>query len=198
MQVRVLRKAAVIAAAAGAFAAGRTASAQGGNPNITVDENGNGTIQFPGGPPNPLPGFPMPDPGPGGLPNALTYNLQGPPGLLVGDLILTEGPDISEVIRFNLGAAGATLVFYSDLPEPGEPPNLADIGFPGAFYPLQLMLPEVAIPGGEGIIYTPTPNQPGFVPGFNVTYTILSDIPAPGSAVLLGLGGLVASRRRRR
>src|ERR1035437_10608299 len=58
------------------------------------------------------PGFLMQDPGPGGLPNALTFTT--PAGLVVGDLLLHEpGGAESDLIRWN---ANGTLVFYSDLP----------------------------------------------------------------------------------
>src|SRR6266849_1678976 len=73
------------------------------NPRITVDEDGHGTIQFAGSPPAPLPGVLAPDPGPGGLPAALTYNLGGPPSLVAGDVRLQDGVGgpIFDVVRFN-------------------------------------------------------------------------------------------------
>jgi hypothetical protein len=43
-------------------------------PLITVDENGAGTLVFPGGVPTPLVGVLASDPGPGGRSAALTYN----------------------------------------------------------------------------------------------------------------------------
>jgi hypothetical protein len=198
---QLLRQVTLLVVLAAALCPGRDARAQ-GNLLISVDENGAGTIQFPGGPVNPLVGFPGFDPGPGGLPNALTYPLAGAPNAIVGDLLLQEvaGGPVSEVIRFNQAGpfGGTNLAFYSDLPESGEPQTLADTGFPAALYPLQLNLPEVQIPQGFGAIYTPTPNQPGFMPGVVVTYTIISDpVPAPASASLLALAGLVAARRRR-
>jgi hypothetical protein len=199
---RVASGGAAAAALIVAFMSNPEARAQVGNPGILLTEFGYGAIHFPGTASSPIAGFPMPDPGPGGLPNALTYDLLGPPGLVTGDLILQDvaGGPMSDVIRFNFGPAGAFAVFYSALPEPGEPATPADIGFPTAFYPNQAMLLEVAIPipGGFGVIYTPAPNQPGFIPGVGVTYTIQSELPAPNSAVLLGLGGLMAGSRRRR
>ena len=59
---------------------------------LTVDENGNGTLVSPfvSGP-LVLPSSLAQDPGPGGLAGALTYNLLNPPGLVIGDVILTEG-----------------------------------------------------------------------------------------------------------
>src|SRR5262249_17883143 len=135
----ILRQFALLVALAAALCFGRDARAQ-GNLLISVDENGVGTIQLPGGPVNPLNGFPGFDPGPGGLPNALTYSLAGAPTALVGDLILQDvaGGPVSEIIRFNQASpfGGTNMVFYSDLPEPGEPATLADIGFPTALYTL--------------------------------------------------------------
>jgi hypothetical protein len=80
------------------------------NPIITVNENGVGTIQFPGGPATPLPGALAPDPGPGGSQSALTYNLLGPPALVAGDLHIFEpGTQVlSDLIRFNPAGTGGS------------------------------------------------------------------------------------------
>src|SRR4029078_657674 len=91
------------------------------NPLITLDENGHGTLLFPGGAPIPTIGVLAPDPGPGGLAAALTYNLLGPPGLVAGDLVLLDSGSnaVSDVIRFNPAGTGqnpgypASVVFYS-------------------------------------------------------------------------------------
>src|SRR5437762_3944447 len=105
---------------------------------ITVDENGQGTLMNSTGISAPLPASVGPDPGPGGLPNALTYGLLSPPGLTAGDLVLLEGVGgpISDVIRFNTGeicsATTGCLVFYSDFIDGAD--ALADVGFPGANY----------------------------------------------------------------
>jgi hypothetical protein len=185
--------------------AGTPACAQ-NNPLITLDETGVGTILFPGSVASPLTSGMLPDPGPGGLPAALTYNLGGPPSLLFGDLVLVEGGVISDVIRFNPAnpATGypASVVFYSDLGDEPNPP-LADTGFPTAFYSLVLTLPEVGPEAGpNGITYTPTPNDPGYVNGFSVTYVIISDpVPEPGTVTLSAAGaafGLALAWRRRR
>jgi MYXO-CTERM domain-containing protein len=167
------------------------------NPLISVDEFGHGSLLFPGGAPIPTVGVLAPDPGPGGLAAAMTYNLLGPPGLVAGDVFLLEpgaSNVISDIIRFNPAGTGspgypASLVFYSDNVDTGEVPAPADTGFPTAFYTNQFITREVASGGEHTATYTPTANQPGFVPGFGVTYFIVSSVPEPGPMVL---GGLVA------
>ena len=180
------------------------------NPLITVDEDGNGTLQFSGAPSIATHGVLAPDPGPGGLPLALTYNLLGPPGLVAGDVLVFEDStftELSDIIRFNPAGTGnaaypASLVFYSDNVDGID--NLADVGFPIARYPNVVRLLEADIGGGQiGLHYTPTENQPGFVPGFGVTYHAISDgeaarVPEPITTTLLGIGlaGIAVSRRR--
>jgi hypothetical protein len=140
-------------------------------------------------------GVPTADPGPGGLPNALTYNLLGPTGLVAGDLLLMEPPtgSLSDIIRFNPAGTGnpnypASVVFYSDI-EAGEAPSFADIGFSTGRYTNTVTLTELGREGNNGIVYTPTAGQPGFVPNFAVTYNIISDaVPEPSDA-LLALSG---------
>lgn len=169
---------------------------------ITADENGNGTLVFPTGT------FVMPstlatDPGPGGLANALTYNLLGPPSLVGGDVILSEGVGAtvvpSDVIRFL--SDGGLFVFYSDNGDGSD--SLADIGLPTSFFENNVTIVETGPEGDNGAIYTPTANQPGFVPGFAVTYHFISDSsvpePATWAMMLLGLGAVgVALRRSKR
>src|SRR5438045_2412519 len=82
-----------------------SALAQGNNPFIVADEYGVGRLTTVVGGIFNMPGIVAADPGPAGLPSALTYNLLGPPGLVAGDLLirdLNNGVlELSEVIRFN-------------------------------------------------------------------------------------------------
>jgi hypothetical protein len=178
---------------------------------ISVDENGNGKLQNSTGFHSTLAASQMQDPGPGGLANALTYDLGNPPGLTAGDLLLRERARhevISDIIRFNPNEVGpgggtGTLVFYSDLD--GGVDSLADIGGPTELYVNAIALYELGPEGDNGITYTPTFGQPGFVSdaGGPVTYQIISDspvVPEPGSLSLLATGGLplLGFLRRRR
>jgi hypothetical protein len=184
---------------------GGAASAQISSVDIFVDEDGHGLIfGFVGR--QTLPSALLPDPGPGGLPAALTYGLINPPGLVAGDVILRDridGPN-SDIIRFNPNQNGGSLVFYSDPSDPADDhPDLADTGFPTALYTNVVTLVEVGPEGNNGVDYTPTAGQPGFVAGaaVPVTYHITSDVPEPGTyALLAGLGvsSLFAVRRLRR
>src|SRR6478672_7485677 len=67
---------------------------------ITVDENGHGALVNPVSGVFVLPASMAADPGPGGLASALTYNLLNPPGLVIGDVRLTEGGVLGDVLRF--------------------------------------------------------------------------------------------------
>ena len=203
MRFPFLRPAVALAAAA-LFALGTAARAQPPVPVLaTIDEMGNGSFTSPVLGNASSPGFLAPDPGPGGLASALTYSLGATPLVVVGDLILQEpGGGISDVIRFNLDVTlGPTLVFYSELGGGA----LADTGFPTAFHTNTVTETETVLAGGAtGFLYTPTSNQPGFIPGAAVTYNIISDaatIPEPGTLSLLLLGTLTTSagflRRRR-
>jgi PEP-CTERM motif len=179
--------------------------AQGFSVTTTVDENGNGRLTNTAGFSQALPCALQNDPGPGGLANALTCGLLGPPGLVAGDLAILDVDPVTNIIlgmgdliRFNPQSNGGTLVFYSDaLPFDA----LADIGFPSASYANHFSLFEVGLEGADGVVYTPLPGQPGFVENNLVTYRITSDatIPEPATLALLGMGlaGLSFTRRRK-
>ena len=174
---------------------------------VHVGENCNGRLTNSAGFSGVLPCAVTADPGPGGLPNAVTYDLLNPPGLTAGDLIILEpGGGISDIIRFNpsqIGAGGGagTLVFYSDNVDGIE--DLADTGFPGSLYANNFTVFEVGPENGtNGFLYTPVAGQPGFVTGAGgpVTYDIISDTPEPASLglMLAGAGVLVGKLVRRK
>jgi hypothetical protein len=136
----------------------------------------------------------LPDPGPGGQASVLTFDLQGPPSLVAGDVLIFEpgSGSVGDVIRFNPDRAGgdpfytASLLFYSQGP-PFD--SLADTpSGPGALYANNLSFTEN--PLGD-VYYTPAAGQPGFVSGFAVNYLFRSDnnVPEPGTWSLL-LAGL--------
>jgi hypothetical protein len=190
----------ILAMAAGLAMADRPVLAQ---ITITVAENGNGLFTNDRGVSFPLTAALLPDPGPGGLPAALTYGLFNPPGLVSGDLLLVEqggGGTISDLVRFNPQQNGGSLVFYSTLGDGAA--ALADQGFPTDLYANAKALMESV---GGLTDYTPTAGQPGFVTGNLVTYVIQSNeqsvVPEPSSLVLAGTAalaglGLWAWRRR--
>lgn len=172
------------------------------NPLIMVAENGTGSLLFAGSPPIPLLGVPGQDPGPGGLSNALIFNLLGPPSLVQGDIrILDADNQLSDLIRFVSASPVApfpsSLIFYSDLDATGL---LGDTGFPTSLFTNVLTFTEI----NGGLTYTPLAGNPGFVSGFNVTYQIASDdgvtVPEPASVALFTVGtmGLLLGSRRRK
>ncbi len=191
----------LIGLVAAMLALGTTAWGQ-GTITLTVDEAGNGKLVNSATGTFTLPSSMAADPGPGGLASALTYNLLGPPGLVIGDVVMFEpgSGEISDLLRFN---QNGTLVFYSDNSEPDG--DLADTGFPTARYTNLVRIPEVGSEGNNGAIYTPTSSQPGFVSGvaFPVSYHFISDaeaVPEPGTLALLsslGLSALLIVRSRR-
>jgi hypothetical protein len=154
---------------------------------IGVDEFGNGLSTIGRG-------TLRPDPGPGGLPSVLTYDL--PFNETFGDVEIFGPNGFDGLIRFN---GDSTLVFYS-APHSGVPPTLADTPTPPlASYPPpnRVMGPEFDAGGGLAVaIYTPFAGQPGYNPDIQPTYLIISTLgtPAPPSlfmgatAALAGAG----------
>lgn len=183
---------------------------------INFDENGNGTIQNIPDEPN----FTVPlefdgnnpdstDPGSGLHP--ATYFLRqsaehGTP--VVGDVLVFEsaaGGPLSDLLRFT---PDGYLLVYSDLPEAGENPDLADVGIPASRQANLVTFRETGPEGGpNGLFgYTPGINDPGYIAYFEgavVVYNFTSDtVPEP--AILPALGALSAgavwtsmARRRR-
>jgi hypothetical protein len=204
-----------LAASAAVLAVILGASAAVASPTISVDENGKGFLDFRpgGGPLDPLVGVLMDDPGPGGLTGVMTYDLLGPPSLTAGDVLVHDddaGGLILDVIRFNNYNTGgvegykASLLFYSDNIDGFD--ALADtFGPPGALYTNVANVNEDL----KGFIsYHPGDGQPGFVPGFDVSYRLFSEgvantggVPEPGTWALMLVGfatagAVVRSRRR--
>jgi hypothetical protein len=132
--------------------------------------------------------------------------------LVAGDLFILEpgsSNSVSDIVRFNPAGTGspgypASAVFYSDTAD-ADPlgPTLADTGFPAAFYTNQFVVRESALSPEipEGVIYTPTAGQPGFIAGFAATYVLESDVipePSTFSGLFLGVVALAALAGRKR
>jgi hypothetical protein len=176
---------------------------------ITVDENGNGTINGFAGLES-LPSTLQSDPGPGGLASVLAYSMLNPPGLTAGDVLLTDNGVTLDVIRFNpsetcVDQSTGCLVFYSDNIDGFD--SIGDTSSPpGAFYTNVISIPELGTESNNGAFYTPTVGEPGFVAGaaVPVTYDFISDgsgapVPEPMTLSLFGAGivGAVAMRSRK-
>jgi hypothetical protein len=143
------------------------------------------------------PGIMQLDPSGGLAANVLVYNLAF--SVIPGDVILREpgtptGTGESDVVRFwnPTGGGPSQIIFYSDFSatDPADAP--ADTGLPSTLMPLSIGIPEVGPEGNNGALYTPTPNQPGFILSTTVppaTYNIISDVPEPNELALAVLGG---------
>jgi hypothetical protein len=158
--------------------------------NITVDENGNGTLTNTDGFFANLPFAMAADPGPGGLASVARYGLLNPPGLVGGDVVLLDSAVTGDLLRFDPAVNGGSLFFYSDLD--GGVDALADKGMPSLLNTNVVRLSEGALAGGGfGFVYTPVAGQPGFVTGAGgpVVYTLISDaVPEPASIIITSSG----------
>jgi PEP-CTERM motif-containing protein len=168
---------------------------------INFDEAGNGTITRPGFPTitlNSLGNQTDPiDAGSGIKP--LTYDLVGSLGVVPtdGDVQVSDGTGtISDLVRFEQGH----ILVYSDLVEPGDPVDLADVGFSPFRQTNAITLPETGPdPGLNGVFnYTPSTAQPGSLSA-PVIYNFTSDgVPEPSTFALLGVGAMLLLVRRRK
>jgi len=165
---------------------------------FNFDENGHGQINVNGGGFTNLTGTLMPDPTQGGLP-VLTYLL--PTAVFGGDVQIWEddiGGTLSDVLRF-CDAQGNffsgpvdRMIFYSDLAEAGELPDLADTGIPGTLVPNDFGgTVETGVEGNNS--FTWVAGGP-----LGHTYNGVSDVPEPSALALLCLAatGLLRGRRK--
>jgi len=176
---------------------------------ISVDENGRGLV-YTDSTLVKFSGSLKADPGPGGLPSALTYDLGQLP-ITAGDVVI-DGPyyplTLSDIVRFNAAGTGgassdASLVFYS-IADNG-PTTLADTPtLPVKLYSNQFIDQEFA--RFPVIFYWPNPGQPGYI-DFNslgvdatVIYKFISPqggVPEPTAWLMLTIGvGLTGSALR--
>ncbi len=130
--------------------------------------------------------------------------MMGPPSVVAGDVQMRDGSVTLDVIRFNPAGTGgnplypASILFYSDnldgfdalADTPGPPPQHTNVVY----------IDEVGTESVNYGLYTPSNGQPGFVPGYTVSYKFISDTPEPGSVLLLasGVAFLFAFRRWKR
>src|SRR6266850_3621499 len=166
-----------------------------GQPLITVDELGKGNFNG-----APLPSFQSVDLFSGIV--TLTYQLPFPG--VRGDVYLFEPStagtnQLSDIIRFD---GNFNLYFFSeieptDIP-PFDPADVFQFPQPVPGLPIVSVL-ENGPEGNNGAFYNPS----GGLPGDNTagaSYRFISDVPEPGSGLLLGLGGglmwMLRSRRQ--
>jgi hypothetical protein len=171
--------------------------------NVNFDEKGNGYYFFNGGTNTSLIGEMFPGP-PGTL---VYYDFPWDSGdMIAGDVKITESVGtnevISDVLRFTTinqdNVSYAAVFVFSDLPERGEQGDMADTGIPESFLSNVISRPEEGTENGwNGLHYTPTPNQPGYVNGKIIDYVFTSDeIPEPATICMLGFGALSLIRRK--
>ncbi len=154
-----------------------------GQPVISVDEYGNGTLGS-----NALTSGLALDTNSGMT--TIVYTLPFP--AVAGDVVLRNNDGtVSDFYRFD---GGFNLFVFSDK-DPSEPnPSLADVGFPATFLSLMVSFPETGseITGPTGLFgYNPGFNNPGANTA-GAIYNFISDptvVPEPSSLALLA-GGL--------
>ena len=166
--------------------------------HIAIDESCNGALSTPSGT-VPLPCGTAPDPGPGGLSNAMFYNMLNPPGMVGGDVFILDPNSavLSDILRFDPTVQGGGVFVYSDLSHLGP----ADIGFPSAFYTNSITAQELGNEFFSFVNYIPAAGQPGFIAGAPgiVSYSFISDVPEPAAGLLLVAGAalILISRYRK-
>ena len=115
--------------------------------------------------------------------NVLAYSMMGPPSVVAGDVQMRDGSVTLDVIRFNPAGTGgnplypASILFYSDnldgfdalADTPGPPPQHTNVVY----------IDEVGTESVNYGLYTPSNGQPGFVPGYTVSYKFISHTPEP-------------------
>jgi hypothetical protein len=163
---------------------------------ITFNENGIAT-----GIPNGVLGT---DPSGGivGVP-VLIYTL--PFGVVPGDVLIAEpnnpNAPVSDIVRFWNPTGGnqqSLMIFYSDLPEPGEIRDLADVGIPPQLQSSVGPFLEIGTELNNFYDYTAVLFTPGSGAAGPIHYHIISDVPEPStcSLVVLGSGLLIGLKRR--
>ncbi len=177
------------------------ATALQGGAIVAVDEYGNGTITLESGTVYAIAGALLADPGPGGLDSTLTYDLQGPPSLEAGDVLALYGGQTLQLFRFNAADTGyylypASLIFYSSNRD-GMDTLANTLSPPAGLYDNALYLDLSGHSIWAPILYTPAAGQPGYIDGFDVSYSFQVATPEPSAAQLLfsGLPLLFFARR---